>query len=97
MLAEQLTETGVMDAARLYESPLTDISQQGPEALLCPPKYCKWCAYWMRFGNGRRLEGREPCCSLAQDNGSAAVQEYPLFDVHFQGTRQGQALHITPQ
>jgi type I restriction enzyme R subunit len=26
----------VTDAARLYESPFTDISQQGPEALFLP-------------------------------------------------------------
>jgi len=30
---QYLTENGVMDAAWLYESPFTDISQQGPEAL----------------------------------------------------------------
>ncbi len=36
LIIEYLTENGVMDAARLYESPFTDISQQGPEALFLP-------------------------------------------------------------
>jgi type I restriction enzyme R subunit len=33
LIVEYLTENGVMDAARLYESPFTDISPQGPEAV----------------------------------------------------------------
>ncbi len=33
LIVQYLTENGVMDAARLYESPFTDISQQGPEAM----------------------------------------------------------------
>lgn len=33
LIVQHLTENGVMDAARLYESPFTDISQQGPEAV----------------------------------------------------------------
>lgn len=33
LLIEHLTEQGVMDAARLYESPFTDLSPAGPEAL----------------------------------------------------------------
>jgi type I restriction enzyme, R subunit len=33
LIVQYLTENGVMDAARLYESPFTDISQQGPEAV----------------------------------------------------------------
>ena len=37
LIVQYLTENGVMDAARLYESPFTDISQQqGPEALFPP-------------------------------------------------------------
>jgi type I restriction enzyme, R subunit len=36
LIVEYLTENGVMDAARLYESPFTDISQKGPEALFLP-------------------------------------------------------------
>ena len=36
LIVQYLTENGVMDAARLYESPFTDISQQGPEALFLP-------------------------------------------------------------
>jgi type I restriction enzyme R subunit len=35
-IVQYLTENGVMDAARLYESPFTDISQQGPESLFLP-------------------------------------------------------------
>ena len=35
-IVQYLTENGVMDAARLYESPFTDISQQGPETLFLP-------------------------------------------------------------
>ncbi len=38
LIVQYLTENGVMDAARLYESPFTDISQQGPEALFPPMK-----------------------------------------------------------
>jgi len=33
LIVDYLTENGVMDAARLYESPFTDISPQGPEAV----------------------------------------------------------------
>lgn len=33
LIVEYLTENGVMDAARLYESPFTDISPQGPETV----------------------------------------------------------------
>ena len=33
LLIDHLTEQGVMDAARLYESPFTDLSPAGPEAL----------------------------------------------------------------
>ena len=36
LIVQYLTENGVMDAARLYESPFTNISQQGPEALFLP-------------------------------------------------------------
>ena len=38
LIVQYLTENGVMDAARLYESPFTDISQHGPEALFLPAK-----------------------------------------------------------
>jgi type I restriction enzyme R subunit len=36
LVVQYLTGNGVMDVARLYESPFTDISQHGPEALLLP-------------------------------------------------------------
>ena len=36
LIVQHLTENGVMDVDRLYESPFTDISQQGPEALFMP-------------------------------------------------------------
>jgi type I restriction enzyme R subunit len=38
LIVQHLTENGVMDATRLYESPFTDISQQGPEALFLPTR-----------------------------------------------------------
>ncbi len=38
LIVQYLTENGVMDAGRLYESPFTDISQQGPEALFLPAR-----------------------------------------------------------
>ncbi len=38
LIVQYLTENGVMDAARLYESPFTDISQHGPEALFLPSR-----------------------------------------------------------
>jgi type I restriction enzyme R subunit len=38
LIVQYLTENGVMDAARLYESPFTDISQQGPEAVFSASK-----------------------------------------------------------
>jgi type I restriction enzyme R subunit len=31
-----MTEHGVMDAARLYESPFTDVTPQGPEGIFSP-------------------------------------------------------------
>jgi type I restriction enzyme R subunit len=33
LIVSELTTNGVMEAARLYESPFLDISPQGPEAL----------------------------------------------------------------
>ena len=36
LIVEYLTENGVMDPARLYESPFTDISPLGPEAMFLP-------------------------------------------------------------
>ena len=33
LIVQYLTENGVMDAARLYESPFTDINDKGPEAV----------------------------------------------------------------
>lgn len=33
LIVEHLTENGVMDVARLYESPFTDINQRGPDAV----------------------------------------------------------------
>ena len=33
LIVSELTANGVMDAARLYESPFLDISPQGPEGL----------------------------------------------------------------
>lgn len=33
LIVSELTQTGVMDARRLYESPFLDISPQGPEGL----------------------------------------------------------------
>jgi type I restriction enzyme R subunit len=33
LIVEYLTENGVMEPERLYESPFTDISPQGPEAV----------------------------------------------------------------
>jgi type I restriction enzyme R subunit len=38
LIVQYLTENGVMDVERLYESPFTDISQQGPEALFLPAR-----------------------------------------------------------
>lgn len=38
LIVEYLTENGVMAPARLYESPFTDISQQGPEAVFSAGK-----------------------------------------------------------
>ena len=33
LIIDHLTERGVMDASRLYESPFTDINPQGPEGV----------------------------------------------------------------
>jgi type I restriction enzyme R subunit len=38
MIVDHLTEHGVMSAARLYESPFTDVAARGPEALFDPPR-----------------------------------------------------------
>lgn len=36
LIVDHLTEHGVMDPARLYESPFTDITPQGPDSLFKP-------------------------------------------------------------
>jgi type I restriction enzyme R subunit len=36
LLVDHLTEHGIMDPARLYESPFTDLTPQGPDALFQP-------------------------------------------------------------
>lgn len=36
MIVDYLTEHGVMDTARLYESPFTDVSPRGPEGVFTP-------------------------------------------------------------
>ena len=33
LIVDHLTEHGMMEAARLYESPFTDLTPRGPEAL----------------------------------------------------------------
>ena len=33
LIVDHLTEHGVMDAARLYESPFTDVTPRGPDGL----------------------------------------------------------------
>ena len=38
MIVEHLTENGVMEVARLYESPFTDINQRGPDAVFSAAK-----------------------------------------------------------
>ena len=38
LLVDHLTEQGVMEAARLHESPFTDVSPAGPEALFSGPQ-----------------------------------------------------------
>ena len=38
LIVAELTDTGVMEAGRLYESPFLDISPQGPEGLFAAAK-----------------------------------------------------------
>jgi hypothetical protein len=57
LIVEYLTEHGVMEAARLYESPFTDLSPRGPEGGCS--RRCRWInssRCWRRFGSGRRRE-----------------------------------------
>ena len=43
MIAEHLTENGVMDAGRLYESPYTDLSSRGVDGLFSPDEVDEMC------------------------------------------------------
>jgi type I restriction enzyme R subunit len=36
LVVDHLTEHGVVEAARLYESPFTDLTPHGPEGLFAP-------------------------------------------------------------
>ena len=38
LIVDHLTEHGVMDPARLYESPFTDINPRGPEGVFTEPQ-----------------------------------------------------------
>jgi type I restriction enzyme R subunit len=38
LVVQYLTENGVMEPARLYESPFIDINDKGPEAIFLPAK-----------------------------------------------------------
>ena len=53
LIVQYLTENGVTDAARLYRSPFTDISQQGPEALFLPARVTEIVRVLEDHGNGR--------------------------------------------
>ncbi len=54
MIVDYLTENGVMDPKRLYESPFTDVSPRGPEGVFSSVQVDQLVAVWRRFGNGRR-------------------------------------------
>jgi type I restriction enzyme R subunit len=38
LIVDHLTEHGVLDPARLYESPFTDINSRGPEGVFTEPQ-----------------------------------------------------------
>ena len=51
LIVDHLTEHGVMDPARLYESPFTDLTPQGPEGF-SPPRR------WTNCGGARKVRQR---------------------------------------
>lgn len=57
LIVDYLTEHGVMEAARLYESPFTDLSPRGPEGVFPSRRSSNWCRCLLTFV----IEPRRDC------------------------------------
>ena len=69
---------------------LTDTLQKALEKRICLQLKTK-VVFVLSTSIGCQLD------ALSQDNGAATVHKNTLFDMHFECTRQSQALHVTTQ
>jgi len=56
LIIDHLTERGVMDPRRLYESPFTDLNDQGLSGVFPAAEVKRWFSFLMMPESGSRLE-----------------------------------------